>query len=156
MEIKNSLQKALQGSDETLSRYERLQAEAEDRILAEAWSSLVDQGEPGGVMALVEVSPKVVESISAAGLVMPNGLPLQLAEVLKVGPGTWQDGKRIPVGLVAGDRVFIRGRSGIPIDPVRDLRLVTPGDWLYRIPKSVEEPHPVEEKEQTDSVDAQR
>ena len=28
----------------------------------------------------------------------------------------------------------MRGSAGIPIDPVRDLRLLPPGDTLYRIP----------------------
>ena len=132
MEIKNSPFDA----DSNIGAIVKEVEEAENRILAEVWSGLVDEGTPLGTFALVEVQPKVVESISAGGLVMPGGLPLRLAKVLKVGPGHWKDGVRVPLDVEVGDRIFIPGRAGIPIDPMHDLRLVTPGDVLYRIPES--------------------
>lgn len=123
-------------ADGVLSTYERMVKEAEDTILAEAWATMIDAGEPLGALVLVEVQPKIVESISAGGLVMPGGLPLRVAVVISVGPGYW-DGRNmcyVPLGLAVGDRVVMRGSAGIPVDPIRDLRLLPPGDTLFRIP----------------------
>jgi chaperonin GroES len=73
------------------------------------------------------VKPSTEEDRTAGGIVLPDTAKErpQKGEVVAVGPGRWEEGKRIPVEVKVGDKVVYAkyGGTEIKIDGVEHLIL---------------------------------
>ena len=63
------------------------------------------------------VRPIEVEEVTASGLVLPDTAKEkpQRGEVLAVGEGRWEEGKRIPVDVAEGDEIVYSKYGGTEI-----------------------------------------
>ena len=65
----------------------------------------------------IVVKPLEAETTTASGLVIPDTAKEkpQEGEVLAVGPGRWEDGKRIPFDVAVGDVVLYSKYGGTEV-----------------------------------------
>ncbi len=65
----------------------------------------------------VVLKPVAKEEVTKSGIVLPDTAkekPVE-GEVIALGPGRWEDGKRIPLELKVGDRVIYAKYAGTEI-----------------------------------------
>ncbi len=65
----------------------------------------------------VVVKPGESEEVTKSGIVIPDTAKEkpQEGEVIAVGPGRWEEGKRIPVDVQVGDRVIFSKYAGTEV-----------------------------------------
>jgi chaperonin GroES len=81
------------------------------------------------------VRPIDVEEVTASGLVLPDTAKEkpQRGEVLAVGEGRWEEGKRIPLDVTTGDQVVYSKYGGTEVKVEgQDLLILRESDVLAK------------------------
>jgi chaperonin GroES len=81
------------------------------------------------------VRPIEVEEVTASGLVLPDTAKEkpQRGEVLAVGEGRWEEGKRIPLDVATGDQVVYSKYGGTEVKVEgQDLLILRESDVLAK------------------------
>ena len=81
------------------------------------------------------VRPIEVEEVTASGLVLPDTAKEkpQRGEVLAVGEGRWEEGKRIPLDVAEGDEVVYSKYGGTEVKVEgQDLLILRESDVLAK------------------------
>jgi chaperonin GroES len=81
------------------------------------------------------VRPIEVEEVTASGIVLPDTAKEkpQRGEVLAVGEGRWEDGKRIPVDVAEGDEIVYSKYGGTEVKVEgQDLLILRESDVLAK------------------------
>jgi chaperonin GroES len=81
------------------------------------------------------VRPIEVEEVTASGIVLPDTAKEkpQRGEVLAVGEGRWEEGKRVPVDVSAGDEIVYSKYGGTEVKVEgQDLLILRESDVLAK------------------------
>jgi chaperonin GroES len=81
------------------------------------------------------VRPIEVEEVTASGIVLPDTAKEkpQRGEVLAVGEGRWEEGKRIPVDVTEGDEIVYSKYGGTEVKVEgQDLLILRESDVLAK------------------------
>ena len=78
------------------------------------------------------------DAISKGGIILPDNAqkPIDVGDVIAVGPGTWERDGRRPVSVKPGDRVYWMRHMGQPVEVDGEELLLLPEDVLVGVAES--------------------